>query len=167
MRVDWKSPQDAMLIGELVRNTRQASQRDRYRVVLLAGCGDEWVGRYRRGGLDALKPIKNKGRSSKLTEQETAQLIETIERPPAEEHLAAYNGPIIKRKIEEHFGKIYALSGVYKMLHRLGYNDLMPRPSHPESDPQAQERFKKRVPRTARTDPAGSSRSAHPDLLPG
>ncbi|WP_390884393.1 winged helix-turn-helix domain-containing protein [Humisphaera borealis] len=31
---------------------------------------------------------------------------------------------------------------MYALLHWLGYKDLMPRTSHPGSDPAAQERFK-------------------------
>jgi hypothetical protein len=64
--------------------------------------------------------------------------------PSEEEGIAAYNGPILREKIQERFGKLYTLDGVYKLLHRLGYNDLMPRPSHPETDPAAMENFKKR-----------------------
>jgi transposase len=56
----------------------------------------------------------------------------------------AYNGPILREKIEQLFGKAYSLAGVYKLLHRLGYNDLVPRPRHPDADPAALEAFKKR-----------------------
>ena len=38
-----------------------------------------------------------------------------------------------------------ASSGVYKLLHRLGYSDLMPRPQHPDARPEAQEFFKEIV----------------------
>jgi hypothetical protein len=64
--------------------------------------------------------------------------------PPPGEGLAAYNGPILRERIERRFGKAYSLAGVYKLLHRLGYNDLMPRPRHPGTDPAALEAFKKR-----------------------
>jgi hypothetical protein len=61
--------------------------------------------------------------------------------PACEEGIAAYNG----EKIEQRFGKVYSLNGVYQLLHRLGYNDLMPRPRHPDADPAALEAFKKRI----------------------
>ena len=48
------------------------------------------------------------------------------DRPP-KKGLAAYNGPILREKIQQRFGKLYSLAGVYALLHRLGYNDLMPR----------------------------------------
>jgi hypothetical protein len=71
--------------------------------------------------------------------------------PPPAEGLAAYNGPILRERIEQLFGKVYSLAGVYKLLHRLGYNDLMPRPRHPDTDPAALEAFKKRNCRSAWT----------------
>jgi len=37
----------------------------------------------------------------------------------------------------------YALSGLYGLLHRLGYSWLVPRPRHPKADPAAQAAFKK------------------------
>jgi len=60
--------------------------------------------------------------------------------------LAAFNGPILREKIGERFGKLYTLDGVYKLLHRLGYNDLMPRTTHPDTDPAELDAFKKSRP---------------------
>jgi transposase len=168
MRVDWKNPADADRLHELAAAEADARQRDRYRVVLLAGEGlgdrarlqreaiaaavgrsrqfvDQWVGRYRRGGIDALGPRKQPGATPKLGPQEREQLRAMLDAgPPAQEGLAAYNGPILREKIQERFGKLYSLSGVYALLHRLGYNDLLPRTGHPETDPAALEAFKKK-----------------------
>lgn len=168
MKVQWKNPEDALRLNELVRAEGNAKQRDRYRVVLLAGQGigdrtdppreqiaehvgrsrqfvDEWIGRYRRGGIDALKPRKQPGATPKLTPEQQQELRAMLDAGPSpEEGLAAYNGPILRQKIEERFGKVYSLAGLYALLHRLGYNDLMPRTTHPDTDPAAQETFKKR-----------------------
>lgn len=145
-----------------------AKQRDRYRVVLIAGQGlgdrleldreriartvgrsrqfvDQWVGRYRTGGIEALIPKRQPGAARRLSEQQEAQLCAMLDSgPPAEDGIAAYNGPILRERIEQCFGKVYSLPGVYKLLHRLGYNDLMPRPHHPDTDPAALETFKKK-----------------------
>jgi len=168
MKVHWKDAADEQRLAALVDAARDAKQRDRYRVVLIAGAGlgdepeldrqriavavgrsrqfvDEWVGRYRRGGLDALRPRKQPGATPKLTPQEQDQLKAMLEAgPPPEEGLAAYNGPILREKVQHLFGKRYSQGGFYALLHRLGYNDLMPRPAHPDADPAAQEEFKKR-----------------------
>jgi transposase len=168
MRVEWKDPADAVRLAGLVAAEANAKQRDRYRVVLLAGRGlgdqseltreqiaagvgrsrqfvDEWVGRYRRGGLESLRPRKQPGAAAKLTESEREQLKAMLDAGPAPgEGLAAYNGPILREKVNERFGKLYSLPGLYALLHRLGYNDLMPRTTHPGSSAAAQEEFKKR-----------------------
>jgi transposase len=173
MKVDWKDAADERQLLDLVASTANAKQRDRYRVVLIAGQGlgdepeldrgriaaavgrsrqfvDEWVGRYRAGGLAALVPKRQPGRARRLTPEQEAELCVMLEAgPPPEEGLAAYNGPILREQIERRFGKTYSLNGVYQLLHRLGYNDLMPRPHHPDTDPAALEAFKKTSCRSA------------------
>jgi transposase len=168
MKVDWKDPSDDERLRRLVQQTINAKQRDRYRVVLMAGAGlgeeselyreqiaaaagrsrqfvDEWVGRYRSGGIDALVPKRQPGAKAKLTTEQQQELCALLDAGPgAEEGLSAFNGPIIRQKIQERFGKLYTLDGVYKLLHRLGYNDLMPRTTHPDTDPAELEAFKKR-----------------------
>ena len=168
MRVVWKDASDEQRLVGLVTSTANAKQRDRYRVALIAGRGlvdrselhraqiaaavgrsrqfvDQWVGRYRTGGIDALVPRRQPGAARRLTEQQETQLRAMLDAgPPPEDGIAAYNGPILRDRIEERFGKVYSLAGVYKLLHRLGYNDLMPRPRHPDTDPAALAAFKKR-----------------------
>jgi transposase len=164
MNVDWKDAADER---QLVGATGNAKQRDRYRVVLIAGQGlggepaldrariaaavgrsrqfvDQWVGRYRKGGVEALVPKRQPGAARRLTVAQEAELCAMLEAgPPPADGLAAYNGPILRQRIEERFGKVFSLNGVYKLLHRLGYNDLMPRPRHPDADPAALDDFKK------------------------
>lgn len=168
MKVHWKDVADEQRLMALIDTTRDAKQRDRYRVVLIAGQGlgdqtelereqialavgrsrqfvDQWVGRYRTGGIDALVPKRQPGAARRLTEQQETQLCAMLDAGPSpEEGIAAYNGPILRERIEERFGKVYSLAGVYKLLHRLGYNDLMPRPRHPGTDPARLDAFKKR-----------------------
>jgi len=168
MTVHWKDSADAERLREMVANESDAKQRDRYRVVLIAGEGlgeqreldreqialavgrcrqfvDAWVGRYRRGGLKSLQPKRQRGAASKLTIEQQRELCAMLDAGPSpEEGLAAYNGPIVREKIQERFGKLYSLPGLYKLLHRLGYNDLMPRTKHPDTDATVLEEFKKK-----------------------
>ncbi len=168
MKVHWKNPDDGRRLRELVDQTANAKQRDRYRVVLIAGSGmgerrelyreqiasavgrsrqfvDEWVGRYRSAGIDGLIPRRPPGARPKLTIEQQQQLCAMLDAGPGpEEGLAAFNGPILRQKIQERFGTLYTLDGVYKLLHRLGYNDLMPRTTHPDTDPAELEAFKKK-----------------------
>jgi transposase len=168
MKVVWKVPGDADRVEELMVAETKAIQRDRFRVVLLAGEGlgeqaelereemarivgrsrqfvDEWVGRYRRQGIPGLYAKKQPGAAARLAPEQEQEFISWLEKGPApEEKLAAYNGPILREKIQERFGKRYSLTGVYALLHRLGYNDLMPRTTHPDTDPAVLESFKKK-----------------------
>jgi len=167
MNVQWKAQEDQQRLMQLVAEQSNAKQRDRYRAVLIAGQGwgdkpqlhreeiasvlgrsrqfvDTWVGRYRKGGIEALLPKRQPGAKPALTQEQQQQLSAMLDRgPTAEERLSAYNGPIIREKIQELFGKTLALGSVYRILHRLGYNDLMPRGTHPDTDPAVMEDFKK------------------------
>ena len=65
----------------------------------------------------------------------------------------AQNGGIlvvsqIKAELEAALGRTMALSSVYNLLHRHGWRKLAPRKRHPQSDPVAQEAWKK-IPRGA------------------
>ena len=64
--------------------------------------------------------------------------------------------PPLKAKLEESLGRSMALSTVYGMLHRHGWRKLAPDKRHPESDPVAQEEWKKNSPKRS-TKPAGTS----------
>jgi transposase len=191
MKVIWKNAQDAEQLRLRIAEQTSAKQRDRYRVVLIAGEGlgekselqreeiaavvgrsrqfvDSWVGRYRSGGIEALVAKRQRGNKPALTEDQQKKLCELLDGGPTpEEGLAAYNGPIIKQKIEELFGKTLTLGSVYRILHRLGYNDLMPRTTHPDSSPEAMEAFKKSPSRTSGSAPRRTSRQENPELLPG
>lgn len=168
MKVIWKHSADWQRLRELVRDTSDAKQRDRYRVVLIAGAGlceqselereeiaaavgrsrqfvDEWVKRYREAGMDALVPKRQPGATPKLTEDQIQQLCAMLDAGPMpEDGLAAFNGPVLRELIHQRFGPLYSLSGLYALLHRLGYNDLMPRTTHPDTDPAELEAFKKK-----------------------
>lgn len=97
MKVVWRDSSDEQQLAQLVASTPQAKQRDRYRVVLIAGRGlgeepelereriaaavdrsrqfvDQWVGRYRKGGIDALVPKRQPGAARRLSPQQEAQL---------------------------------------------------------------------------------------------
>ena len=72
--------------------------------------------------------------------------LERIDVPPRpEDEICEWRGADIRRLLEHEFDARYTLGGVYKLLHRLGYSDLMPRPQHPETHPEAQEFFKEIV----------------------
>lgn len=167
MKVTLHAPPDLGRLRELVRGEHDARQRDRYRVVLIAAEGvggeevyreriaavvgrsrqfvDEWVGRYRAGGIESLRPRKQPGRASRLSTEEERELERAIDAGPREgiDGRSVFFGADVRELIEREFGKVYSLSGVYKLLDRLDYSWLCPRPRNPKGDPVAQEAFKK------------------------
>ena len=64
--------------------------------------------------------------------------------------------PQIKAELEVALGRPMALSSVYNLLHRHGWRKLAPDKRHPQSDPVAQQEFKKNSPkRSVASKPAG------------
>lgn len=176
MRVIAHDEMDRPRLEVLVRSEANAKQRDRYRAVLLAmGEGesdgaaeregdeiaemigrsprfvDEWVGRYRRGGLAALVPRKQPGRRPKLTPEQEAKLRARLDAaardgPPVEDGVCTLRGKDVCRIIEQEFGVTHTLGGIYDVLRRLGYSSLVPRPRHRKNDPAAMAQFQQDAP---------------------
>jgi transposase len=161
MTVTPHDPGDRQSLHDLVRREANAKQRDRYRAVLLAMDGlegddiasrlgrsprfvDEWVGRYRRGGLAALRPKRQPGRRPKLTPQQEEQLKARLDAGPRDsDGVCTLRGRDVCRIIEREFGVVHTLGGIYDVLRRLGYSSLVPRPRHRKNDPAAMEKFER------------------------
>ena len=111
-----------------------------------------WVARYNRGKIQALGDQPRSGRKPRLDKDRYPRLCTRLDAGPTEaDGVASFTGSGVQRLLEKEFGVLYKLDGVYKLLHRLGYSWLMPRPRHEEADPQAQEAFKKTSARSWRT----------------
>ena len=130
MEVQLRDPADraALERGAVTRN--DPTRRDRFRAVLHAVDGMEavpiaskihrsrrfvqnWVYRYRDGGVAAMEDKPRPGKACTL------------------------RGPEARRILEKEFGKQYALGAVYALMHRLGLSPLRPASKHPKSDPAA------------------------------
>ena len=155
---------DRQVLGELVRREADAKQRDRYRAALLAMDDlegdeialrlgrsprfvDEWAARYRRGGVEALRPKKQPGRRPKLTAQQEEQLRARLDAGPRDaDGVCSLRGKDVCRIIEQEFGVIHTVGGIYDVLRRLGYSPLAPRPRHRKNDPAAAHEFEAEAP---------------------
>src|SRR3954447_10869229 len=105
-----------------------------------------WVAAYNRGGLEALPDRTHPGRARILPRAEEGRFLERIDAPPRpEDGVCALRGADIRRILEQEFGARYSLDGVYKLLDRLDYSSLMPRPQHEDADPELQAIFKEVV----------------------
>jgi transposase len=150
-------------LQEAARQYRHTRTWPRVQAVILARQGDTareiaralgvgtrsvqaWVTAYNRGGLEALPDRPHPGRTPTLPHDQEARSLERIAGPPRpDDGVCELRGADLRRILEQEFAARYSLSGVYKLLHRLDCNDLMPRPQHPETHPEAQEFFKEVV----------------------
>lgn len=161
MTVTVHNPDDLDRLSQWVAVERKAIQRDRYRVVLLtmqppdgieltreqiaerAGRSrqfvDEWVGRYRRGGIDHLHARKQPGNKPSLTpEQQEAFKARLLAGPTdADGGVCTLRGKEARRVLEKEFGVPLKLSAVYEWMHRVGLSCLKPRPRHRKNDAEA------------------------------
>lgn len=103
-----------------------------------------WVAKYNAGGLDALLDRPRSGAPTKLPAAVEQELRRRIEAGPTEDDaVSVFTAPAIRDLIEREYGVVYSLTGLYDWLHRRGFSYLAPRPRHEQSDPDAQDRFKK------------------------
>lgn len=137
-----------------IRNTTNAKQRDRYRVVLLAIQGltapqitdkldrsrafvQRWTYIYRDHGIDAIYEQSRSGAPPKLRREDEPAFRDRINNGPIEtDGVYALRGKNVQRILQEEFGVKYTLDGAYAVLHRLGFSRLRPRPKHRKNDPQ-------------------------------
>lgn len=151
---------DRARLETLVVAERDAGQRDRYRVALLAITGWEavdiarvlsssrrtvqaWAYRYRDGGIEALTPRKTRGHPPRLPPERNAEFIARITAPPREgDGVCTLRARDARRILEQEFGVSYTVKSVYDVMHRLGLSCLRPRPRHEKSDPVAMKKFK-------------------------
>lgn len=164
MNLSLREPDDLDRLRSLIARERVALQRERYRAVLLAFDGlegdevarrigrsprfvDEWVGRYRRGGLAALAPRKPQGATPKLTPEQVAQLKARLDAgPKPEDRVCTLRGKDIVRILKTEFGVKHTLGSIYGVLDRIGYSCLKPRPRHEKNDPAIMEAFRQHAP---------------------
>ena len=134
----------------------------RLRVVLLAREGEtavtiahalgisrravqRWVTRYNAEGVDGLADRPRPGQPKHLLDEAIEGFRQRIEAGPLpQDGVCTLRGRDIQTILQKEFGVIHSLSGVYVLLHRLGYSCLVPRPRHRKANPAAQEDFKKK-----------------------
>lgn len=179
MRLTLRHPDDLNRLRQHVAAERDARQRDRYRAVLLvlddrlegdevaARLGrsprfvDEWAGRYRRGGLEALVGRKPPGARAKLGPEQQARLKARLDAGPTpEDGVCTLRGKDVVRILEAEFGVRHTIGSVYSVLHRIGYSCLAPRPRHERNDPEAIASFKADAPFLSGRSPTRSPRTA-------
>ena len=128
----------------------------------------EWVKAFNQNGCASLRYDRHEGAEPKLTPaQEEIVKKAVADGPPKDSPFSVWRGWTLRAWIRDRFGADYSLSGIYFLLHRLGFSSLVPRPRHPESDERAQEEFKKNASRRGVGVAAGTPRARVGDMVPG
>lgn len=156
MHVTLRQDADRALLEAGARTNRRPARRDRFRAVLLALDGGEapaiaaslhrsrrfvqdWVYRYRDGGVAALEDKPRPGKPCKLNPEQRERFRRRILAGPtdADGGVCTLRGPEARRILEAEFGQKYSRPAVYTLLHRLRLSPLRPAKRHRKNDPAA------------------------------
>jgi transposase len=109
---------------------------------------DQWLARYRGGGMEALRPRKASGRPPRLAAGRRAEFKARFLGGPtaADDGVCALRGLDAQRILKAEFGAEMKLSGVYELMRRLNLSLLKPRPLHPKNDPEQAKQWLERAP---------------------
>lgn len=102
----------------------------------------EWRRIYEREGLESLLKI-HPGRGRKERLQEKLSFENAIESLQDQLQGGRIQCQDIVDMVVEKYGVHYSRSGMYHVLHRLGFSWITSRSKHPQQDPKALEAFKK------------------------
>jgi transposase len=171
MHIQLRAPQDLTQLRQQSRQQRDARQRDRYRAIVLALEGHDapaiartlsrsrrfvqgWVYRYRDHGLDAVIPKRQSGRPPNLPPAKERPFLERFLAEPTEsDKVCTLRAKDAQRILQEEFGVVYTLAGVYDLLHRLGLSCLAPRPRHRKNQPELMQQWVESAPLFSRRSP--------------
>ncbi len=104
----------------------------------------QWIAKYNRGGIDELLDKPRSGRPAFLNAKQQKQLARRIQAGVTKgDSLCVFTGPLVEAWVEREYGVLYSLRGIQRLLRRLGFSYLCPRPAHEKSDPKAQAAFNK------------------------
>lgn len=149
----------------LVKREKDPRVARRMQAVVLARCGktapqiveatgmsrrpvQRWVACYNARGVTGLRGTPHPGKPPKLTPQQQQELCEKLDAGADYEQdgVCVLRGEQVRSFIAERFGVLYHLNHVYKLLGKLGYSSLMPRPRHKRADPEAQAKWLEHAP---------------------
>ena len=133
----------------------------------------DWVHHYNGEGVVGLRERRTSGHKSPLGAAEKEALAALVEAgpDPAVHKVVRWRRADLQKELRERLGVEVHERTVGKYLAALGYRRLSVRPQHPDSDPEAQEAFKKtspkRWPKRSRQRPAASPSKSGSRTKPG
>ena len=115
------------------------------------GLSKAWVSRLRNSfsAGESVSPKRGGRHHALFTKEREAQLLKPLIEQAARGGILVVGQ--VKSQFEKASGRTIALSTMYNLLHRHGWRKLAPDKRHPQSDPTAQEAFKKTAGFTGRS----------------
>ena len=114
-------------------------------------CGDsrrvlyDWLTKVDEQGWESLKAVKQKGRTSKLSETQRAEIKAAVEDDPEKYGYHIWDGPTLSAYIKNKYNVEFGVRSCQKLLHKMGFSLIRPQtyPSLENPDDEAREEFKK------------------------
>ena len=113
----------------------------------LIGCSQptvhKWITRFKRG--KTLDTLPRSGRPTKLTKQNLARLKKEIlvNIKEANDNYCSVSTKQVKDLVHQEIGENYSLRHIERIMHRLGFSLIMPRPQHIKHDQKKADAFRK------------------------
>ena len=106
-----------------------------------------WVAKVDNDGFESLRAVKQKGRPSKLSDEQKEKIKGVIKEDPSGYGYTNWDGPSLSDFISKEFDVDYSIRACQKLFHELGFSLIRPQtyPSLNEPDEDAREAFKERV----------------------
>lgn len=100
----------------------------------------DWIHRYRQGGIRALAKGPFQGGKSRLTDEQKTELSRIIEAGPQDAGLdtGVWTTPIIAKLVKDLFGVSYHPDHMGRLLHKLGYSVQYPGKESSKADENLQ-----------------------------
>lgn len=160
MQIKERASGDLERLRVLARREKDAEQKDRFMVAVLAiekvetleiqrslcrsrGFVQRWAYAYRDGGVEALNDKPRGGSAAAIRGESLTKLKARLDAGPTEaDGVCTLRGRDIQRIAKEELDADVSLTCVYRTLRTMGYSCLAPRPRHENQNLEAQREFK-------------------------
>lgn len=121
-------------------------EKNQQEIADLIGCSQptvhKWIMRFKRG--ETLRTLPRSGRPTKLTKQNLKRLKKKIltNVKEANDNYCSVDTKQVKDLIHKEIGEIYSLRHVERIMHKLGFSLITPRPQHLRHDQEKVDAFR-------------------------
>mgnify|MGYP001574773323 CR=1 FL=1 len=107
-----------------------------------------WIKRYKKYNINGLKTIKQKGKTPLLSQKDLTKIREYLVNNKPKEYYgisAGWNSRGVKSYIKSRYNASYSLRHIERLLHKIGFSLMTPRPRNIKASPEKQNEFKKNL----------------------